>query len=139
MGIRGDTIASCDADGIVKLWDVWVVSEYLQIDTGQHPANAACFDRSGKVLAIASGDASIKTFNVEERVFVANLEGHDDSVQDVAFEPTGDKYLLSASSDASFACGSDQPYLRTHLRTYLSSDYCLLPSLCTCSLALWAA
>jgi len=100
---KGDTIASCDSDGIVKLWDVRVVSEYLQIDTGQHPANAACFDRSGKVLAIASGDASIKTFNVEERVFVANLEGHDDSVQDVAFEPTGDKYLLSASSDASFA------------------------------------
>mmetsp|Transcript_152767 Transcript_152767/g.388185 ORF Transcript_152767/g.388185 Transcript_152767/m.388185 type:complete len:584 (+) Transcript_152767:135-1886(+) len=100
---KGDTIASCDSDGIVKLWDVRVVSEYLQIDTGQHPANAASFDRSGKVLAIASGDASIKTFNVEERVFVANLEGHDDSVQDVAFEPTGDKYLLSASSDASFA------------------------------------
>lgn len=100
---KGDTIASCDSDGIVKLWDVRVVSEYLQIDTGQHPANAACFDRSGKVLAIASGDASIKTFNVEERVFVANLEGHEDSVQDVAFEPGGDKYLLSASSDATFS------------------------------------
>mmetsp|Transcript_89492 Transcript_89492/g.186966 ORF Transcript_89492/g.186966 Transcript_89492/m.186966 type:complete len:584 (+) Transcript_89492:110-1861(+) len=103
---KGDTIVSCDSDGIVKLWDVRVVSEYLQIDTGQHPANAACFDRSGKVLAIASGDASIKTFNVEDRVFVANLEGHDDSVQDVCFEPTSDKYLLSASSDATFALWS---------------------------------
>merc|ERR1719410_1440159 len=103
FNMKGDTIASCDADGIVKLWDVRVVSERLQIDTGQHPANAACFDRSGKVLAIASGDASIKTFNVEERVFVANLEGHEDSVQDVAFEPGGDKYLLSASSDATFS------------------------------------
>mmetsp|Transcript_23353 Transcript_23353/g.59646 ORF Transcript_23353/g.59646 Transcript_23353/m.59646 type:complete len:578 (-) Transcript_23353:57-1790(-) len=103
FNLKGDTIASCDSDGIVKLWDVRVVSEYLQIDTGQHPANAAAFDSSGKVLAIASGDASIKTFNVEERVFVANLEGHDDSVQDVAFEPTGNKYLLSAASDATFA------------------------------------
>merc|ERR1712146_305195 len=84
MGIRGDTIASCDADGIVKLWDVRVVSEYLQIDTGQHPANSSCFDRSGKVLTIASGDASVKIFNVDEKVFLANLEGHDDSVQDVA-------------------------------------------------------
>jgi len=100
---RGDTIASCDSDGIVKLWDVRVVSEYLEIDTGQHPANAACFDRSGKVLTIASGDASVKTFNVDDRVFVANLEGHDDSVQDVMFEPTGDKYLLTASSDSTFA------------------------------------
>lgn len=103
FNLKGDTIASCDSDGIVKLWDVRVVSEYLQIDTGQHPANAAAFDRSGKVLAIASGDASIKTFNVEERVFVANLEGHEDSVQDVAFEPTGSNFLLSAGSDATFA------------------------------------
>jgi len=103
FNLRGDTIASCDSDGIVKLWDVRVVSEYLQIDTGQHPANAAAFDRSGKVLAIASGDASIKTFNVEDRVFVANLEGHDDSVQDVAFEPTSNNFLLSAGSDATFA------------------------------------
>lgn len=102
FNMKGDTIASCDSDGIVKLWDVRVVSEYLQIDTGSHPANAATFDRSGKVLAIASGDASIKTFNVEERVFVANLEGHEDSVQDVAFEPTSNKYLVSASSDSTF-------------------------------------
>jgi len=103
FNLKGDTVASCDADGIVKLWDVRVVSEFLQIDTGRHPANAANFDRSGKVLAIASGDASIKTFNIEDKVFVANLEGHDDSVQDVAFEPVSNKFLISASSDATFS------------------------------------
>eukprot|EP00933_Yihiella_yeosuensis_P071189 TRINITY_DN7938_c1_g2_i1.p1 TRINITY_DN7938_c1_g2~~TRINITY_DN7938_c1_g2_i1.p1 ORF type:complete len:582 (+),score=135.38 TRINITY_DN7938_c1_g2_i1:83-1828(+) len=102
FNMQGDTVASCDSDGIVKLWDVRVVSEYLQIDTGQHPANACTFDRAGKVLAIASGDASIKTFNVEERVFIANLEGHEDSVQDVVFEPNSNKYLVSGSSDATF-------------------------------------
>eukprot|EP00450_Noctiluca_scintillans_P013894 CAMPEP_0194508930 /NCGR_PEP_ID=MMETSP0253-20130528/39239_1 /TAXON_ID=2966 /ORGANISM="Noctiluca scintillans" /LENGTH=578 /DNA_ID=CAMNT_0039352007 /DNA_START=31 /DNA_END=1767 /DNA_ORIENTATION=- len=100
FNLKGDTIVSCDADGIVKLWDVRVVSEYLQIDTGQHPANAAAFDHSGKVLAIASGDTSIKTFNIDDKVFIANLEGHDDSVQDVAFEPSSNKYLVSVSSDA---------------------------------------
>eukprot|EP00435_Cladocopium_sp_Y103_P073399 s304_g43.t1 len=103
FNLKGDTVASCDADGIVKLWDVRVVSEFLQIDTGRHPANAANFDRSGKVLAIASGDASIKTFNIEDKVFVANLEGHDDSVQDVVFEPVSNKFLISASSDATFS------------------------------------
>mmetsp|Transcript_42509 Transcript_42509/g.74601 ORF Transcript_42509/g.74601 Transcript_42509/m.74601 type:complete len:587 (-) Transcript_42509:162-1922(-) len=102
FNLKGDTIASCDSDGIVKLWDVRVVSEYLQIDTGQHPANAATFDRSGKVLAIASGDASVKTFNVEEKLFITSLEGHDDSVQDVLFEPQYNKYLVTASSDATF-------------------------------------
>mmetsp|Transcript_29622 Transcript_29622/g.66724 ORF Transcript_29622/g.66724 Transcript_29622/m.66724 type:complete len:615 (+) Transcript_29622:1-1845(+) len=103
FNLKGDTVASCDADGIVKLWDVRVVSEFLQIDTGRHPANAANFDRSGKILAIASGDASIKTFNIEDKVFVANLEGHEDSVQDVVFEPQANKFLISASSDATFA------------------------------------
>lgn len=101
FSLRGDTIASCDSDGIVKLWDVRTVSECLQIDTGQHPANAATFDRSGKVVTIASGDASVKVFNVEDKVFLANLEGHDDSVQDVCFGQN-DKYLVTASSDCTF-------------------------------------
>lgn len=102
FNLRGDTVASCDSDGVVKLWDVRVVSQFTEIETGQHPANAATFDRAGKVIAIASGDASIKTFDLEERRFVANLEGHEDSVQDVLFEPQNSKYLISASSDASF-------------------------------------
>jgi len=99
---KGDSIVSCDADGIVKLWDVRVVSEYLQIDTGQHPANAASLDRSGKVLAVASGDASVKLFDTEQKVFIMNMESHEDSVQDVAFEPSGSKYLVSCSSDCTF-------------------------------------
>eukprot|EP00933_Yihiella_yeosuensis_P071188 TRINITY_DN7938_c1_g1_i1.p1 TRINITY_DN7938_c1_g1~~TRINITY_DN7938_c1_g1_i1.p1 ORF type:complete len:593 (+),score=104.42 TRINITY_DN7938_c1_g1_i1:144-1922(+) len=102
FNLRGDTVASCDSDGIVKLWDVRIVSEYLQIDCGRYPANACSFDRSGKVLAIASGDASIKTFDLQDRAFIANLEGHEDSVQDVAFEPNSNGYLVSASSDANF-------------------------------------
>eukprot|EP00929_Paragymnodinium_shiwhaense_P120045 TRINITY_DN91953_c0_g1_i1.p1 TRINITY_DN91953_c0_g1~~TRINITY_DN91953_c0_g1_i1.p1 ORF type:complete len:672 (-),score=210.70 TRINITY_DN91953_c0_g1_i1:91-1998(-) len=103
FNMKGDTIVSCDSDGLVKLWDVRVVSEFLQIDTGQHPANGASFDRSGKVMVIASGDASIKAFNLEEKAWLTNMMGHEDSVQDVAWEPMGNKYLVSCSSDSSFA------------------------------------
>merc|ERR1712137_374766 len=102
FNLRGDTIASCDSDGIVKLWDVRVVSEFLQMDTGQYPANASAFDHSGKVLVIASADASIKSFNLDQKVFISTHEGHQDSVQDVSFEPLNDKYLVSASSDGTF-------------------------------------
>jgi hypothetical protein len=42
------------------------------------PFHASC---SSFCICIRSGDASIKTFNIEDKVFVANLEGHDDSVQ----------------------------------------------------------
>eukprot|EP00929_Paragymnodinium_shiwhaense_P112171 TRINITY_DN8042_c0_g1_i3.p1 TRINITY_DN8042_c0_g1~~TRINITY_DN8042_c0_g1_i3.p1 ORF type:complete len:661 (+),score=201.83 TRINITY_DN8042_c0_g1_i3:95-1984(+) len=103
FNLKGDTIVSCDSDGLVKMWDVRVVSEFLQIDTGNHPANSATFDRSGKALLIASGDASVKAFNVEERAWVTNHVGHEDSVQDVAFEPSSNKYFISASSDSSFS------------------------------------
>lgn len=102
FNLGGDTIASCDADGLVKLWDVRVVSEFLQIQSGNNVANAAAFDLSGNVLAIASGDASIKTFNLESREFIGNLNGHEDAVNDVAFEPQSGKYLVSASSDTTF-------------------------------------
>jgi WD40 repeat protein len=46
FSLTGDTIASCDADGIVKLWDVRVVSEKASLDCGDNPVNkvrpAAC-------------------------------------------------------------------------------------------------
>ena len=89
------------------------------------PFHASC---SSFCICIRSGDASIKTFNIEDKVFVANLEGHDDSVQaglhgcavahglgrwgsvcrnvslkDVVFEPISNKFLISASSDATFS------------------------------------
>jgi hypothetical protein len=101
FNLKGDTIASCDSDGIVKMWDVRVVSEFLQIDTGHHPANSSAFDRSGSVIAIASGDASVKIFNIEDKAFLTNFEGHDDSVQDVTFG-MNDKYMVTASSDCTF-------------------------------------
>lgn len=99
----GNNIVSCDADGMVKLWDVRVVSEFLQIDTGSHPANAAAFDKSGKILMIASGDATIKAFDLNEKACIATLPGHEDSVQDIAFQPSNNSYLLSCSSDSTVA------------------------------------
>eukprot|EP00744_Colponema_vietnamica_P002135 GILI01003430.1.p1 GENE.GILI01003430.1~~GILI01003430.1.p1 ORF type:complete len:584 (+),score=152.36 GILI01003430.1:45-1796(+) len=101
FNVRGDTIASCDADGIVKLWDVRMVTEKMHIDAGQHPVNAANFDRSGRVLSIASGDGSVKLHNLLEDRTVAVFVGHDDSVQDVVFDPNG-KFVVSCGADCTF-------------------------------------
>jgi WD40 repeat protein len=35
----GDLIASCDADGIVKLWDVRAISERATLDCGDRAVN----------------------------------------------------------------------------------------------------
>jgi hypothetical protein len=42
-------IASTDADGAVKLWDVRMVAEILTIECSKYPANKAAFDASGAV------------------------------------------------------------------------------------------
>eukprot|EP00392_Amoebophrya_sp_AT5.2_P012467 g12570.t1 len=90
----GTALVSCDADGLCKLWDI------RMIDAGPHPVNAADFDGSGKTLALASGDGAVKMFDLEAKVFVKNLDGHEDSAQDVRFDPAG-KMLASCGSDKS--------------------------------------
>jgi WD40 repeat protein len=39
FNIRGDTIASSDCDGITKIWDVRMVRELAQFDSGLASAN----------------------------------------------------------------------------------------------------
>ena len=99
--MRGDNIASCDSDGVVKIWDAKMVRERTQFDTGQLPANSAIFDKSGTVLIVASEDANIYVYNVETRENIHTLRGHEQGVQDILFDPSG-KVLVSASSDATF-------------------------------------
>ncbi|XP_063256176.1 sperm-associated antigen 16 protein isoform X2 [Prinia subflava] len=43
----GDTIASCDSSGVMKLWDMRKLLPVLSIDAGPHPANQVAFHHSG--------------------------------------------------------------------------------------------
>ena len=45
---QGDTVASCDSYGTVKLWDVRAVAPMVSFDCGPHPANRVAFDPTGK-------------------------------------------------------------------------------------------
>jgi hypothetical protein len=42
-------VASTDADGTVKLWDVRMVAEILTLECSKYPSNKAAFDASGVV------------------------------------------------------------------------------------------
>lgn len=101
FNMRGDTISSCDSDGVVKIWDSRMVREKTQFDTGQLPANASIFDKSGVILIVASEDANIYVYNLETGENVHVIRGHEQGVQDLVFDPTG-KFIVSASSDATF-------------------------------------
>ena len=58
--LKGEFVASCDADGVIKLWDVRMVAGMASIDVGPHSANKVSLDRSGKVLAVACDDAAVR-------------------------------------------------------------------------------
>ncbi len=52
--LQGNNFASCDAEGIVKLWDARNLHQAQTISIGPHSSNKVAFDPSGKCLAVAS-------------------------------------------------------------------------------------
>ena len=66
FSIGGQYIASCDSDGILKVWDIRMVQEMLQIDTGDAIALSVCFEKNSKHVAVGCSDAEIKMVNIEK-------------------------------------------------------------------------
>jgi WD40 repeat protein len=108
FSLAGDTIASCDADGHVKVWDVRMVAERATISLGSQAIHAVGFDRSAQVLAAACDDGVVRVLDSGGAglEMITSLRGHEDSVQDVAFDPTG-QYLLSAGGDGAVRIWSE--------------------------------
>lgn len=57
---KGDTVASADATGVVKIWDLRTVTERASIATSDKGANKCSFDNSGSFLAVPSDSGSIR-------------------------------------------------------------------------------
>ena len=95
--VQGDTVASCDAYGVVKLWDVRTVACMATLDLGPHPANRLDFDPSGTVLGVASNDGTVKMIEVATAL-ATELTAHEDAVQSVLFDHLGE-FLVSGGSD----------------------------------------
>ena len=94
---QGDTVASCDAYGVVKMWDVRTVACMTTVDLGPHPANRLDFDPSGTVLGVASNDGTVKMIEVATGQ-ATELTAHEDAVQSVLFDLIGE-FLVSGGSD----------------------------------------
>jgi WD40 repeat protein len=54
-----------------------------------------------QILAVASDDGRIKTYNTSNGEAVNELTGHEDAVQAVIFDPAG-QYMVSCGSDNTF-------------------------------------
>ena len=80
FSIGGQYIASADADGIVKVWDIRMVQEISTIDVGDVAAHCCAFDKTGKLLAVGCADGEIKMVNIEKGGEIsAKFKAHENS------------------------------------------------------------
>jgi sperm-associated antigen 16 protein len=101
FSVAGNYIASCDSDGILKVWDIRNVQQLMQVDTGDAIAISVAFDRNSKYIAVGSSDAEIRIISMQgdkQGEISALLKGHDDAVNGVAFNHDNNA-LYSVSTD----------------------------------------
>lgn len=94
----GSLIASGDAEGGVRVWDVSRQREKLTFQLGQDAVNALVFDPTGKRLVIASDDRTVRVWDLVAKREVCKFTGHADVVLCVAFHPSGER-VVSGSRD----------------------------------------
>lgn len=94
----GYEFASCDAVGIVTTWDMRTMQAKKVFNTGPAAANCVAFDATGRILAVASEDTSIKMINLDDDKTIS-LKGHDDAVLSCSFDPVGNGFLVSSGAD----------------------------------------
>ena len=83
FSIGGQFIASCDSDGIVKMWDIRMVKEVMALDTGDEIAHCCQFDKTGKNILVGCSDGEVRIINVEKGEVITNMKCHDGSVNDL--------------------------------------------------------
>lgn len=98
FSIGGQYIASCDSDGIVKVWDIRMVEEVCSLDTGDAIAHCVDFDKTGKQLVVGCSDGDVKFINLERNEISNALKAHEGSVS-----------ALSVNQDNTtiYTCGGD--------------------------------
>ena len=64
FSIGGQYVASVDADGIVKLWDIRQVQQVFTADIGDTSINCVTFDKTGKYVIIGCSNGEVKLLNI---------------------------------------------------------------------------
>ena len=94
--LKGEYLASCDADGVVKFWDVRNVSEAASVSTGSKPANKVVFDPSSKSLAVITNEGILHFLSSKDASFLRSVPVVDSSLHSIAFDKNND-FLVAGS------------------------------------------
>jgi WD40 repeat protein/predicted TPR repeat methyltransferase len=97
------TLASGDAEGNIRLWDVATGKQRVILSTGQTKSvDALAFQRDGSLLVSGHSDGRVIFWDlVHDQQLGPNLKFHRDTVSSIAFNPTG-LTVASTSGDETF-------------------------------------
>lgn len=90
-------IASCDADGTVKFWDIRTVSEIASIKLGPHPANKLVFDPSGKTLSVVSNDGTLYFISTIDKTMARSIHVSESALHSLSFDKSGESLVTGSS------------------------------------------
>jgi WD40 repeat protein len=96
MLTNGQTLISAGAD--IRFWDVGTRRENALQLSPRTGTQCIALSADGRRLAAGGGDGRITIWDVASHQEVTTLEGHEESVRQLAFTPDGD-HLVSASKD----------------------------------------
>jgi WD40 repeat protein len=96
----GTVLASCGADGAVRLWNAPSGNPLFALTGHDGTVRTIRFHPDAHTSELCSGgsDATIKRWDLKQRRCIATLVGHDGEVREVAYSPDG-RVLASASVD----------------------------------------
>jgi len=92
----GQTLISGGED--IRFWDVRTRRETNKLSPRAGGEACIALSRDGRRIAAGAGDGRITIWDVASHQEVATLEGHKESVTQLAFTPDGD-HLVSVSKD----------------------------------------
>ena len=115
---HGDTVATCGADGLLRIWDLRASSTQPALEIVAHPTEVLALDwnkYAGQLIATSSVDRSIRVHDLRlaassdpapgpgvhqtRSSTVASLLGHEYAVRNVAFSPHSGTELASCGYD----------------------------------------
>ncbi|MFB0627822.1 trypsin-like peptidase domain-containing protein [Streptomyces sp. AB3(2024)] len=94
----GRTLASCGADGTVRLWDMATGTTRAKLTGHAKGVETVAFSPDGRTLASSSDDHTVRLWDAATGKHRRTLTGHTGAVYTVAFSPDG-RTLASSSDD----------------------------------------
>jgi WD40 repeat protein len=94
----GQTIVTTSDDATVRMWPA-AQREPRTLGVHEGSVESVVFSSKGELVASASSDGTARVWRVEQASTPEPLEGHNDWVRSVAFNPANQRQLLTASDD----------------------------------------